>query len=60
MKIIDEFNTIDNKKIKFEINTSTDLLRDLVHLNHNDLDDYTQYRMLKALDKIEMYNKKIK
>jgi hypothetical protein len=60
MKIVDEYHTIDNKKIKFEIETSVELLRDLTHMNHNDLDDYTKYRMLKALDKIETFNKKIK
>jgi len=60
MKIIDEYHTIDNKKIKWEINGKVELIRDLVHMNHNSLDEYTQYRMLKALEKIETFNKKIK
>ena len=60
MKIIDEYHTIDNTKCKFEINSSVELIRDLTHMNHHSLDDYTMYRILKALDKIETFNKKIK
>ena len=60
MKIVDEYHTIDNKRVKSEIQSSLELIRDLTHMNHNDLDDYTMYRILKALDKIETFNKEIK
>jgi hypothetical protein len=60
MKIIDEYHTIDNKKIKTEIERSAELLIDLVHFNHRALDDYTRYRMIKALEKIIKFNEKIK
>jgi uncharacterized protein YutE (UPF0331/DUF86 family) len=60
MKIVDEYHTIDNKKIKEVIQGNVELIRDLTHMNHNDIDDYTRYRMLKAIDKIETFNKEIK
>lgn len=60
MKIIDEFNTIDNKKIKKEIKQSAELIRDIVHMQHDLVDDYARYRILKAVDKIETFNKEIK
>lgn len=60
MKIVDEYHTIDNKQISKEIENSVDLLTDLVHHNHKVLDDYTRYRMIKALEKIQMFNKEIK
>lgn len=60
MKIVDEFHTIDNKQCKDTIKNNVELIRDLTHMNHQSLDDYTMYRMLKALDKIETFNKKIK
>lgn len=60
MKIIDEYHTIDNEQIKKEIKISVEKITDLVHINHKELDDYTRYRMIKTLEKIEMYNKEIK
>lgn len=60
MKIVDEYHTIDNEKIKTVIENSLELILDLVHFNHRNLDDYTRYRMVKALEKIKMYNKEIK
>ena len=60
MKIVDEYHTITNEKIQSEILNSLELVLDLVHFNHRNLDDYTRYRMVKALEKIKMYNKEIK
>ncbi len=60
MKIVDEYHTIDNSKIKKTIEDSTELIRDIVHMQHDLVDDYARYRILKALDKIETFNKKIK
>lgn len=60
MKIIDEYRTIDNKKIKEVIKNNVELIRDITHMNHHSLDDYTMYRITKALDKIETFNKEIK
>ena len=60
MKIVDEYHTITNDKIKFEIENSVELLTDLVHFNHKVLDDYTRYRMIKALEKITLFNKERK
>ena len=60
MKIVDEYHNIDNKRVKSEIENSVELILDLVHFNHRNLDDYTRYRMVKALEKIKMYNKETK
>ncbi len=60
MRIVDEYHTIENTQIKKEIDSSVELITDLVHHNHKVLDDYTRYRMIKALEKITMYNKEIK
>ena len=60
MKIVDEYNTIDNKQIKKTIKESAELIRDIVHMQHDLVDDYARYRILKALDKIETFNKEIK
>lgn len=60
MKIVDEFNTINNKQIKKIIKESAELIRDIVHMQHDLVDDYAQYRILKAIDKIETFNKEIK
>ena len=60
MKVVDEFRTIDNKKVKEIIKNNTELIRDIVHMQHDLVDDYARYRILKALDKIETFNKEIK
>lgn len=58
--IIDEYHELDNKKIKKEIDRCAELITDLIHFNHRKLDEYTRYRMLKALETIITHNKKIK
>jgi uncharacterized protein YutE (UPF0331/DUF86 family) len=60
MKIVDEYRTIDNKKIKKTIKESAELIRDIIHMQHHLVDDYARYRILKAVDKIETFNKEIK
>lgn len=60
MKIVDEFRTIDNDKIKKTIKESAELIRDIIHMQHELVDDYAKYRILKALDKIETFNKETK
>jgi predicted phage-related endonuclease len=60
MKIVDEYHMIDNKAVKKVIKENTELIRDIVHMQHDLVNDYARYRILKALDKIETYNKEIK
>ncbi len=60
MKITDETKEIDNKRIKREILESVELIEDLLIMANDLKDDYTKYRLVKACDKIKMFNKKIK
>ena len=60
MKIVDEYHTINNNRVKEEIQKSAELIRDIIHMQHDLVDDYATYRILKALDKIETFNKEIK
>ena len=60
MKITDETKEIDNKRCKREILESAELIEDLLIMANDLKDDYTKYRMTKAVDKIKMFNNKIK
>ena len=60
MKIVDEFRMIDNKTVQKTIKESAELIRDIIHMQHDLVDDYARYRILKALDKIETFNKEMK
>jgi hypothetical protein len=60
MKITDETKEIDNKRCKKEILENAELIEDLLIMANDLKDDYTKYRMTKAVDKIKMFNNKIK
>jgi hypothetical protein len=60
MKLIDEVKRVDSKKIKKEIKDNLELINDLVYVNKGIIDEYTMYRMVKALERIEMYLEKVK
>lgn len=60
MKIVDETKEIDNKRCKREIGESAELIEDLLIMANDLTDDYTKYRMTKAVKKIKMFNDKIK
>ena len=60
MKLVDEVKKLDSKKIEKEIKENLDLISDLVYVNKGLIDEYTMYRMVKAVERIEMYLKKVK
>ena len=60
MKIVDETKEIDNKRCKKEIEQSVGMIEDLLIMANDLTDDYTKYRMTKAVEKIKMFNNKIK
>jgi hypothetical protein len=60
MEIVDETKEIDNKRIKKEIGDSIGLIEDLIIMSNDITDDYLKYRMTKAVEKIKMFNNKIK
>jgi hypothetical protein len=43
MKIVDEYRMIDNKTVKKTIKESAELIRDIVHMQHDLVDDYVPY-----------------
>jgi len=57
MKITDPTNHINNKVIKLTIHDSVELIKSIVEIK--EMDDYTSYRITKALDRIATFNKKI-
>ena len=60
MKLVDEVKKLDNKKIEKEIKENLELISDLVYVNKGLIDEYTMYRMVKAVERIEMYLKEVK
>jgi hypothetical protein len=60
MKLIDEVRKIDSKKIEKEIKENLELISDLVYVNKGLIDEYTMYRMVKAVERVEMYLKEVK
>jgi len=58
MKIVDTEGYINNKIIKLEINDKVDYVKSLIEVIN--MDDYTRYRVDKALKRIKTFNKKIK
>ena len=60
MRLIDEVKQIDNKRIEKEIKENLDMISDLVYVNKGLIDEYTMYRMIKAVEKIEMYLGEVK
>jgi hypothetical protein len=60
MKLVDEVRKIDSKKIEKEIKENLELISDLVYVNKGLIDEYTMYRMVKAVERVEMYLKEVK
>lgn len=58
MKIVDTHGYINNKVIRLEIHDKVQYIKSIIEVE--DLDDYTKYRVEKALSRIESFNKKIK
>ncbi len=58
MKITDQKDHINNKVIKLTIHDSVELIKSIIEIK--EMDDYTEYRITKALERIQMFNKKIK
>ncbi len=45
------------KSTKEESKKAIELIEDLIHFNHRNIDEYTRYRMMKACEIIKEYNK---
>ena len=59
MKIIDVKGRLNEEIIRKEIEDNLKLLEDLVHVESDLRDDYRTYRMLKSIEKIEMYLRQV-
>jgi hypothetical protein len=60
MKIVDEVKQLDSKRIEKELKENLELISDLIYVNKGLIDEYTMYRMIKAVERIEMYLKEVK
>jgi len=45
------------KVTKFTAIENVNLMKDVIHFNHSNIDDYTTFRLLNAIDEIETYIK---